>query len=182
MCCGPVLMCNGEVLFDLYHHLLPCPLSTTMVRGKALSHDLRWVIVRMHRALTITKIMQYTGLKRRSIERILSIHQKTGGIWPRSYGRRSIAGRNRFLSDDEISVSLSHFICHYLSKSYHPCVVSHRKSWSYTRHLFGWASWCIRGWEWGKGGLIDSMAGSTKEGLYDEKGKYCNVIGMTQRL
>jgi len=78
-----------------------------MAKGKALSQDLRWVIVRMRRVLSITKIMQYTGQKRRSIERILSIHQKTGGVGPRSYGRRSIAGRNRILSDDEISVSIS---------------------------------------------------------------------------
>ena len=81
-----------------------------MARGKALSQDLRWVIVRMRRALTITKIMQYTGQKRRSIERILSIHRKTGGVSPRSHGRQSIAGRNHILSDDEIAVRISVYL------------------------------------------------------------------------
>jgi hypothetical protein len=76
-----------------------------MARGKALSQDLRWVIVRMHRALTITEIMRYTNLKHRTIERVLSIHRKTGGFWSRNHGRRSMAGRNRILSDNEIAVS-----------------------------------------------------------------------------
>src|SRR5882762_2547987 len=59
----------------------------------------------MHRALTIAEIMRYTGLKRRTIERVLSVHRNTGGVWPRSHGRRSMAGRNQILSDDEIAVS-----------------------------------------------------------------------------
>ena len=71
------------------------------------------------------------------------------------------------------------FICQMISYNLYPnCVVSCRKGWSYTRHLFGWALWCIGGWEWGKGGLIDSLAGSTKEGLYNEKDKYCDIFDM----
>ena len=77
-----------------------------MARGKTLSQDVRWVIIRMNRALTITEIMHYTGLKRRSIERVLSVYRNTMAVWPQSHGRRSIAGRNRVLNDDEISVSL----------------------------------------------------------------------------
>ena len=178
MCCGPALTRSAWVaditLFGLYHHLLMYPSSTTMARGKALSQDLRWVIVRMRRALTITEIMRYTGLKCRTIERVLSVHRNTGGVWPRSHGRRSMAGRNRILSDDDIAVSSSTIPLHCKANWYLRCVVSHWQGWSYTRRLFGWASWCVGGWEWGKGRPIDGLAGSTKEGLYNEKGKYCN--------
>jgi hypothetical protein len=176
-CCGPALTCSAGwadvTLFGRDHHLHVYPLSTTMTRGKALSRDLRWVIVRMHRALTVAEIMRYTGLKRRTIERVLSVHRNTGGVWPQSHGRRSMAGRNRILSDDEIAVSSFTIPLHCKANWYLHRVVSCWQDWSYTWCLFGWASWCIRGREWGKCGLINSLAGSTKEGLHNEKGKFC---------
>ena len=67
MCCGPALthsVWTADItFFDLYHHLLMCPLFTTMARGKALSQDFHWVIVWMCCSLTIMEIMCYTGLK-----------------------------------------------------------------------------------------------------------------------
>jgi len=47
-------------------------LTFIMTRGKALSDDLRQVILNMACSLDINKISKYTGCKRRTIERIVS--------------------------------------------------------------------------------------------------------------
>jgi hypothetical protein len=73
-----------------------------MTRGHRISEDLRQVVVRMRRALPIHEIMRYTGVTRRTIERILSTYQ-SGGRGALGLVKPK-AGRNRILTDADFKV------------------------------------------------------------------------------
>ena len=73
-----------------------------MPRGLALSDDARWILVYMAREFNIKTIEDYTGVKRRTIERVLSEFRK------RSTANRPEAtrlGTMRALTNDEVAVS-----------------------------------------------------------------------------
>jgi predicted transcriptional regulator len=86
----------------VFRSRLAFPLAR-MTRGRVLSEDLRQVVVRMRRALPVHEIMRYTGVTRRTIERILSTD--------RSEGRGGLCtakpktGRKRTLTDADFKVS-----------------------------------------------------------------------------
>jgi Homeodomain-like domain len=84
---------------DLVHLLLQ---HCAMAGRKRISDDLRWAIVRMRRALPIQEIMRFTGIKRRTIERILSEHRRLGAFIRDQHFR---AGRKRIINDADDAVS-----------------------------------------------------------------------------
>jgi transposase len=76
---------------------------------KSYSEDLRWVLVHMHhkRNLTVNEIERLTGLKSRTIRRVLKLYEDTGLVMPPA----AKSGRPRKLDDNDIDVS--DLICHY---------------------------------------------------------------------
>jgi hypothetical protein len=82
----------------------PTPLIG-MPRGRTLLDDARWILVYMARELDVKAIEDYTGIKRRTIQRILSQFQK------RSTANRpeiTRLGAVRALTNDEVAVSRFH--------------------------------------------------------------------------
>ena len=70
---------------------------------KAYSEDLRWVLVHMHhkRNLSINEIERLTGLKPRTIRRVLKLYDRTGKVMP----PEAKSGRPRKLDENDIDVS-----------------------------------------------------------------------------
>ena len=83
---------------------------TTITHSKAYSEDLRWVLVFMHhkRNLPINDIERLTGLKPRTIRRVLKLYEGTGKVMPPA----AKSGRPRKLDGNDIDVS------DYLSTAY----------------------------------------------------------------
>lgn len=79
-----------------------------MAKGKAISDDLRGVVIRMVAELRVplAKVCEYTGVPRRSVERILTTYKRTG----QSARDHTIApsGRPRLLQYNDIGVSVIH--------------------------------------------------------------------------
>jgi CRP-like cAMP-binding protein len=67
-----------------------------MTRGKSLSDDLREVIINMACSLDIRNIINYTGCKRRTIERILSDYRQKGTVIRKNL-TGNLRGRKRSL-------------------------------------------------------------------------------------
>lgn len=80
----------------------------TDTHSKAYSEDLRWVLVHLHhkRNLSVDEIERLTGLKPRSIRRVLKYYEETGEVMPPA----AKSGRPRKLDDNDINVSDR--ICH----------------------------------------------------------------------
>ena len=76
-----------------------------MTRGRPLSNDLRRAIVNMAQSLDIDSIIQYTGCKRRSIERILSDYHKKGTT-ARICHSKELRGAKRALKSADVRVCL----------------------------------------------------------------------------
>jgi len=77
-----------------------------MARGKALSDDLRDVLLHMAQSLDINTITHYTGCKRRTVERILSDFRRTGSVSRQHLRLDPLQGRRRAVKDQDVQVSL----------------------------------------------------------------------------
>ena len=77
-----------------------------MPRGRAVSEDLRRVIVHMAATLLLDleTMRCLTNVPRRTIERILSTYRETGHVMPQDAHRR-VRGRRRALNYDDLRVS-----------------------------------------------------------------------------
>jgi hypothetical protein len=53
-----------------------------MARGKALSDDLRAAIIDLARHFDVDNIVEYTGCKRRTVERTLADYRRLGVVLP----------------------------------------------------------------------------------------------------
>ena len=86
-----------------------------MARGKALSDDLRDVLLHMAQCLDINTITCYTGCKRRTIERILSDYRKRGSVARQHLRKDTLRGNRRAMKDQDVQVSLhSSTLVHFL--------------------------------------------------------------------
>lgn len=72
-----------------------------MHRGRKISEDLRWAIVRMAPFIDIDRISVWTGVSRRQITRILSLHRKTGQVVTL---QTELRGRPRELTVTDVQV------------------------------------------------------------------------------
>ncbi|KAJ7138028.1 Homeodomain-like protein [Mycena epipterygia] len=71
-----------------------------MPKGKPISEDLRWAIVRMHAlGVKISTICTYTDVSRRQVYRILNRFRTTGKVLTAT--QRKKTGRARHLSSDD---------------------------------------------------------------------------------
>lgn len=77
-----------------------------MGRGKEISEDLRWVLVRMASILPVETVSIYTNISRRQILRVLSCYRRTGLVLEPD--RTSKTGRKRHITDVELAVSAHH--------------------------------------------------------------------------
>jgi transposase len=73
------------------------------MKGKEVSEDLCWVIVRMEPLLSRGDIETYTGVSKRNIRRILARWRSTGEVKARK--DRRLRGRPRHLTSDDVAVS-----------------------------------------------------------------------------
>jgi hypothetical protein len=75
-----------------------------MVRGQALSDDLRGVILNMARQMNISRIVSYTGQKKRTVARVISDyrHQRTVA---RRHVAKELRGAKRSLTAGSTRVS-----------------------------------------------------------------------------
>lgn len=78
-----------------------------MARGKRVSEDLRWTIVRMAEFEEIDTISAYTNTSKRQILRIFALFRATGRVTKEPSGRK--IGRRRQLTDDDVAVRSNHF-------------------------------------------------------------------------
>jgi transposase len=80
-----------------------------MPRYKALSEDLRWVLVHMHhkRNLACQEIERHTGVKVRTIQNILKLFHDTGKVLP----VKQRASRPSKLNQGNIDVSCDRCTC-----------------------------------------------------------------------
>ncbi len=76
-----------------------------MGKGKEISEDLRWVVIRMASVLPIETITVYTNISRRQILRILSCYRRTGLVVDPERSLKT--GRKQHLSDVELAVGFS---------------------------------------------------------------------------
>ncbi len=73
-----------------------------MGKGKEISEDLRWVVIRMASLLPIQTITIYTNISHRQVLRILSCYRRTGQVF--ELDRTLKTGRKHHLSDVELAV------------------------------------------------------------------------------
>jgi hypothetical protein len=74
-----------------------------MTKGRPISWDIQWVVVRMSRTVPLQEIAVYTDISIRSIERILAHFRKFGSvITPNTAVRQGPHAMN----DDEIEVCI----------------------------------------------------------------------------
>jgi hypothetical protein len=78
-----------------------------MPKGKPISEDLQWAIVRMARLVKIESISSYTDVSQRQIRRILAFHKATGNVTTAHDRRRR--GRRRHLTPEDVAVSFISF-------------------------------------------------------------------------
>jgi transposase len=79
-----------------------------MPQGKAISDDLREVLLHMAQFLDLTSIAHYTGCKRCTMERILSDYRRNGTVKQKAKIR--LQGRRRLMKDQDVRVSRTVFI------------------------------------------------------------------------
>ncbi len=83
--------------------------AACMVRGKAYSEDLRWVVVRMASILPVESISVYTNISQRQILRILSCYRRTGNVLDPD--RTVKTGRKHHLTEVELAVRYRIYFC-----------------------------------------------------------------------
>jgi hypothetical protein len=81
-----------------------------MPRGRALSNDARWIVVQMCSSMDIDAIAYHTGVKRRTIERILSDFKKHSTA-NRHKASAALQGAPRVLSNDNVGARIYFFEC-----------------------------------------------------------------------
>ncbi|KAJ7210316.1 hypothetical protein B0H12DRAFT_1079714 [Mycena haematopus] len=72
-----------------------------MPKGKPISVDLRWAIVRMHPLFSLDKLAAYTGVSSRQIQRIMARFRVSGDVL--SATQRKKTGRTRHLTSNEVA-------------------------------------------------------------------------------
>jgi len=82
---------------------LPSHPPFPMPRGKALSDDLRGVILNMSMYLSVNQIRDYTGITKWTIYRILQDFQRRGSV-ARAHLMQSLQGRKRSLTTTDVRV------------------------------------------------------------------------------
>ncbi|KAJ7139631.1 hypothetical protein C8R44DRAFT_727656 [Mycena epipterygia] len=75
-----------------------------MTRGRPLSQDLRWSLLKMARTHDINTISRLTGVGKRTVERLMSDYRKYGTA-ARWGPLRSLKGRKRKLSTRNVEIS-----------------------------------------------------------------------------
>ncbi|KAJ7163771.1 hypothetical protein C8R46DRAFT_1101532 [Mycena filopes] len=78
-----------------------CHLRFAMTRGKALSDDLRGVLLNMARSMDIPAICRQTGCKRRTVERVMEDYRKKGTVM-REHLRLEMRGAKRSMATADI--------------------------------------------------------------------------------
>jgi transposase len=94
-------------------------LRPPVMKGRKISEDLCWAIVRMAPLLGVNEIEAYTSISRAQINRILGRWRKTRDVLAPKSRRRQ--GRKRHLTTDEVAVC-------YNGLSVHPQVLSNDKA------------------------------------------------------
>lgn len=81
-----------------------------MTRGKKITDDVQWIVIRMATTMPKEDVSQFTGVSIRTVERILSLYAKTGGINAKDLRSESgTVGRKLQLSDIDLRVSDNYF-------------------------------------------------------------------------
>ena len=149
------------------HHQLPSP-TITMTRGQALSDDLRGAIVNMARSLDVESISQYTGCKRRTIERTLSDYRKKGTA-VQTRVSKELWGAKRALGPTDVRVR---WLFHPYFLLYSPTSVLARPSSFQSWHLSKWAARASRGTKGSWNQWCNIMEITETEWFYLEKGMF----------
>jgi predicted DNA-binding transcriptional regulator len=74
-----------------------------MTRGKAMSDDLRGVLLNMARTMDISEICRHTGCKKRTVERVMEDYCKKGTVM-REHLRLEMRGAKRSMTTGDIRV------------------------------------------------------------------------------
>lgn len=83
-----------------------------MGRGKAISEEVQWIIVRLSTKMNPDDISMYTGVSIRSVERIIAYFKHNQDVLVR---RQSIKERKRKLGEAQLEVSALLCACHVLN-------------------------------------------------------------------
>lgn len=75
-----------------------------MPKGKVISDDLRWTVIRMHEREDVETISAYTGVSKRQVFRILAQYRTTGSA--SKVRNVETRGRKRQLTVEDVQVSL----------------------------------------------------------------------------
>ena len=142
-----------------------------MAPGKALSDDLRDVLLYMAQSLDISSITHYTGCKRRTIEQILADY-RCKGTTARQPLRKMLQGRKRAMKDQDVRVREWFLIVICPNQWVLFRAVSTRVCSSYT--------WCLPWWNAGAAGDTSRsccwnghcLESSHSKWIYNEEGKF----------
>jgi hypothetical protein len=74
-----------------------------MTRGKAMSDDLRGVLLNMARTMGIDEICHKTGCKKRTVERVMEDYRKKGTVM-REHLRLEMRGAKRSMTAGDVNV------------------------------------------------------------------------------
>ena len=75
-----------------------------MARGRKKPEETRLIVIRMSMLMGHDEIQNYTGLKKRTIERIISDWKRTGNVMPEPRDEKSQMGRPRILDVEDMAV------------------------------------------------------------------------------
>jgi hypothetical protein len=100
------------VCFDHFsqHPSRSFTVTPQMTRGRPLSQDLRWSLLKMARVHDIRTISKLTGVGKRTVERLMSDYRKYGTAARWGPGR-SLRGQKRKLTARNVEVQSSIFDC-----------------------------------------------------------------------
>lgn len=74
------------------------------MKGKEISEDLAWAIIRMAPLIGVTEIEAYTSVSKRQIYRVLARWRATGEV--KAPGNRHVSGRSRHLTPEDVAVCI----------------------------------------------------------------------------
>ena len=94
------------------HHHPSVALSSIMGRGKAISEEVQWIIIRLSTKLNQDEISMYVGVSIRSVERIIAHFKHNQDVLVR---RSTIKERRGKLGEAELEVSGPLYGCHILN-------------------------------------------------------------------
>ncbi|KAJ7133200.1 hypothetical protein C8R44DRAFT_730396 [Mycena epipterygia] len=84
-----------------------------MTRGRPLSQDLRWSLLKMARSHDIATISKLTGVGKRTVERLMSDYRKYGTAARWGPGR-SLRGQKRKISTRNVEAYTNVLQCQFL--------------------------------------------------------------------